>query len=152
MLSLCVCECIICVPGTCGSQKRVLDSLELELWVIVRYHVVLGTEPRSFARATNALNCWASSLGPIYYLFIYLFTYLLRRMYRSECVEVRRQLSRNWFFIYTLLRQGLSPVFLLLCWVWKPHPIPILWSLPSIPHHPAGPSLCLLEITLLANI
>lgn len=27
------------MPDVCGGQKKVLDSLELELWVIVSYHV-----------------------------------------------------------------------------------------------------------------
>lgn len=48
--------CPICVPGAHGGQKRVLDSLELELQMVVSCHRVLGTEPRSPGRAMSTLN------------------------------------------------------------------------------------------------
>lgn len=31
-----------CVPGTCGDQKRAQGLLELDLQVIVSYHVGVG--------------------------------------------------------------------------------------------------------------
>ena len=30
------------IPGTCGGQKKALDSLKLELQVIVSWHVAAG--------------------------------------------------------------------------------------------------------------
>lgn len=46
-----------CVCSTCRSQRRVSNSLELELQAVVDYPVwVLGTQP-SFGRAINTLNC-----------------------------------------------------------------------------------------------
>lgn len=39
---LCVC---LCMPGAGGEQKRTLDSLELDLQMIVGHHVVLGGIP-----------------------------------------------------------------------------------------------------------
>lgn len=48
-----VCICTMHIPGTQGDWKRALDYLELEFWVVV----VLGTEPVSFPKATNVLNC-----------------------------------------------------------------------------------------------
>jgi hypothetical protein len=34
----------------------VLDPLELALWMVVRYHVVLGTKPGSSGRAVSAFT------------------------------------------------------------------------------------------------
>lgn len=31
--------CIMFMPGAHGNQRRVLDSLELELWVVMNYDV-----------------------------------------------------------------------------------------------------------------
>lgn len=50
-----------CVPDACGGQKRVLDSLELELEMIVSHQWELGT-PGSSARAARALKSHLSSL------------------------------------------------------------------------------------------
>lgn len=121
---------IICLPGTCGSQKRVLASLELELWMM-----------------WDTMWCWELNLGPLqeqqvlliaepalWPLFIiYLFAYLLTGEDLSQCVEVRRQLYRNWFFIYIyIVKAGSVSLVFAACWVWTPYPIPVLWSLPSI--------------------
>lgn len=40
LMSSCVhvCMLIMCVPGTCGDQKRV-NLLELDLWTVVSRHV-----------------------------------------------------------------------------------------------------------------
>lgn len=49
--------CAMGVSGAPGDQKRALDTPELELWIIVSYHV--GTESlklRSSLRATGAPN------------------------------------------------------------------------------------------------
>jgi hypothetical protein len=35
--------CMWCMSGACGGQKRVFDSLELELPIIVSLHVDAGT-------------------------------------------------------------------------------------------------------------
>lgn len=44
LMTVCLhaCVCIMCVPDGLGSQKRVLDFLELELWLVVNYHVGTG--------------------------------------------------------------------------------------------------------------
>ena len=34
-----VCVPHVCVSGACGGQKGVLDTPELEVWVVVIYHV-----------------------------------------------------------------------------------------------------------------
>lgn len=31
-----------CVPGAFGSQDRVLDSLEMELWMLISHHLDAG--------------------------------------------------------------------------------------------------------------
>lgn len=36
---VCVCTCTMCVLGSCGSQKSASDLLELELQMVVSYHV-----------------------------------------------------------------------------------------------------------------
>lgn len=42
---LCVsmfCQHVYMCTGTCRDQKKVLDTLELELWMVVGYHVDTG--------------------------------------------------------------------------------------------------------------
>lgn len=56
MLCLLVYLCSGSVPYTSGGQKRVLDLVELELNTIVSHMWVLGTEPRSSARAAVLLT------------------------------------------------------------------------------------------------
>lgn len=34
--------CTTCVPGALEIQKRMLDSLKLELWTVVSYHMGPG--------------------------------------------------------------------------------------------------------------
>ena len=46
----------LCVPDVHRDQKRALDSLELELQMVVTTMWVLGTEPRSSTRAVSALT------------------------------------------------------------------------------------------------
>ena len=54
----------VCV-GAHGDQKRVLDPLELEFQVVVSCLMwVLGTKPRSSARAANTLTA-EPSLQPL---------------------------------------------------------------------------------------
>lgn len=54
----------VCVPCACsafGSQRMVLDSLGLELQMIVRS---LRMEPESYGRAASTLNC-CRALRPV---------------------------------------------------------------------------------------
>lgn len=44
------------VVGASGGQKRALIPLELELQMLLSHQWLLGTEPRSAARAQSALN------------------------------------------------------------------------------------------------
>lgn len=46
----------ICVLGAHKIQKSVLDSLELNLQMIINHHMASGIEFRSSVRAANALN------------------------------------------------------------------------------------------------
>lgn len=39
-----VCVPLTCTPGVQGGQKRLLDSLELEFWMVLNHHVVQGTD------------------------------------------------------------------------------------------------------------
>lgn len=48
--------CTICIFGALGGQTRALESLELDLWVIVRHHVMLETKPGSSTRALVPLT------------------------------------------------------------------------------------------------
>lgn len=51
MYIYCMCE------GTHEGHKRVLEPLELKLYVVVSFPVqMLGTEPRSLASAASVLN------------------------------------------------------------------------------------------------
>ena len=50
--------------GAHGGQKKALDSLDVELWMVVSCLIwVLETKPRSSGRAANAVNQWAISPG-----------------------------------------------------------------------------------------
>ena len=48
----------VCVPALSGDLRgqKVSDSLEQELWMISRQHVMLGIEPQAFGRATKFLT------------------------------------------------------------------------------------------------
>jgi len=46
----------VCVPGDCGSQKMAVDTLELNVQIVVTATWVLGTKPRSPARAASTLK------------------------------------------------------------------------------------------------
>lgn len=51
--------CITCVPDACGNQKKITDSLELELQVVMSCHVDAGNwepNPSPFGRAASALT------------------------------------------------------------------------------------------------
>ena len=54
-----VCMCIwvstMCVLGACGGQKRVSDSLELELDTVLSHHVMLAIELGTPAREATAI-------------------------------------------------------------------------------------------------
>ena len=58
MLQVCVCVCVCaCEHSTYGGQKRVLNSLELELQVEATCRMwILGTELGPFASSTSALG------------------------------------------------------------------------------------------------
>lgn len=53
-----MCMGVTCLPGASRVQKSVLDPMELELGIVVShgYRWVLGLQPGSSARATNALK------------------------------------------------------------------------------------------------
>jgi hypothetical protein len=51
------------VPSAHRTQKRALDSLELELQTVTSFHIVLGTE-RGSARGLEALNHFVMSPAP----------------------------------------------------------------------------------------
>lgn len=60
MCYVCVCQLHV---STYRTQKRMLDTLQLEVEVVVSYLMwLLGIEPRSSARAANALNCFSAAL------------------------------------------------------------------------------------------
>lgn len=54
------CLCIICLPGTYRGQNKVLDPLELGLWVMMRHHRCTNWTAFS-VRAVLALDYWAIS-------------------------------------------------------------------------------------------
>lgn len=56
-----MCMYNMCVLGTPKEQKRTLNFLELELWMVASHSWVLGMGHGSFARATNALKHCAFS-------------------------------------------------------------------------------------------
>jgi uncharacterized membrane protein len=45
-----------CVPGTLRGQKRMLDTLELQLQTVVSLYLSSRTKPGTCGRAASALN------------------------------------------------------------------------------------------------
>lgn len=56
VLHACMYVCTMFMLGTHESQKKALDSLGLELQLVVSYYVSAGNEPRSFRRVTSAFS------------------------------------------------------------------------------------------------
>lgn len=58
----------MCVSGAHGGQTCASDRLELELWMVVSHHVVLGIEPRSLKDRLTLLTTELSFfvMGPPY--------------------------------------------------------------------------------------
>lgn len=53
---MCVCACMydtMYMPGAYGSQKRALDSWELDLQMIVKYHMGAGNQSKTSANTTS---------------------------------------------------------------------------------------------------
>lgn len=44
-----------------GNKKRLSDSLQSELQLVMKYHMLLEAKPRSSTRGSNALRSWAVS-------------------------------------------------------------------------------------------
>ena len=62
--------CIMSMPGDLGGQNRESGPLELELTMVVDCHVVLGTKPRTSARAAVLLTSAPSLHPPSYPMFL----------------------------------------------------------------------------------
>lgn len=63
-----------CMPAAHRSQEKELDLLELELKMIVSWHMdadiwMLTYEPGSSARAASVLKCWCISPAPAIFFF-----------------------------------------------------------------------------------
>lgn len=58
------CKCAMDIPGAWEGLKRLPDSQELELLMVVGHHWGVGIEPGSSIIATIMLNCWSTSLAP----------------------------------------------------------------------------------------
>lgn len=52
---VCICMWTTCMPGAQRGQKRVVNLLEVELRMVMSYHMGTGTEPNSSARAVSVL-------------------------------------------------------------------------------------------------
>ena len=64
-----ICECHTCAGAFRGqkSEKQMLDSLELQLEVVVGHQAwMLGTKPRSSDRAVSTLSHWSLALPEIF--------------------------------------------------------------------------------------
>jgi hypothetical protein len=49
------CMCTMCLPDTHGGQKRVTETLELEVRMVSNHHVCAGNQTRSSVRQAAAL-------------------------------------------------------------------------------------------------
>lgn len=70
-MSIWIYACIQHVCSACGSHKRALNPLKLELEMVVRCHVGTENERKSSERAVSALYLWSMTPGPdIPYLIV----------------------------------------------------------------------------------
>lgn len=60
-----ICVCTTCMPDVCGRQKKVSHFLELELWMIVSYHVGRW-EPNPGSLQVSKGSQLLSRLQPLY--------------------------------------------------------------------------------------
>ena len=65
MLCLHVYMCTTQLPSTLRGQKRALDSLRLDLQMVISSQVLLGSEPGSSAGSISTLKCWVIFPDPI---------------------------------------------------------------------------------------
>lgn len=49
-----LCMCTMCMLGTCRGQKRPLDPLDLELWMLLSHHVETGNRTWSSAETAES--------------------------------------------------------------------------------------------------
>lgn len=63
--ALYVCLCTLCVPGGFGSQRSMVDSLKLELFVVMSHYVGAGNQTKYSTRAARVLTT-KSSLKPVF--------------------------------------------------------------------------------------
>lgn len=71
VFSLRLCEFTVCVAGVHGGQNRLLDPLELDLWMILSHHGVPGNWTESSGRTASAIY-WVSLMSsPIYCLLCF---------------------------------------------------------------------------------
>lgn len=100
-LWVCVCVCVrtlvhvhicFCVcMGSCGGQQTSLDSLELELQVVVSCHMwALGTELGSSGSAASTINFWATSSSP---RILWLFPFYIRNKIPNHRMVILTNLS-----------------------------------------------------------
>jgi hypothetical protein len=52
----CFAYMIVCMPGVCRGQKRVSNSLQLELQIVVSHYTGAGNRTRSSEKAASTLN------------------------------------------------------------------------------------------------
>lgn len=60
-----MCIDIMCVPNTCKDQERALDTLELELQIVMSHHAGAGNKnllPLQERQVLSQLNCLSSHI------------------------------------------------------------------------------------------
>lgn len=75
---MCTYSCVLYMCVVPVKERRVLNAIELELWVIVKHDVGAGN-PRSSGRIASALNNGATFVVPS------LNHYLFQRVYMHVC-------------------------------------------------------------------
>lgn len=58
----------MCSTTSLQSQKRVSDTLKVEICGIVSQHIGSGSKSLGVWKEAIALNCWAISLSPIHWI------------------------------------------------------------------------------------
>jgi hypothetical protein len=67
----------MCVPGAYGGQNTTLDSLELEIQMIMSHHMDARDQIQGPWKSSNTLSCFiASSLAAFFFFFFFSFSYV----------------------------------------------------------------------------
>lgn len=82
-------EHLACI--VCGGQKRSLDVLELEINMVMKYHMGTGNLTSILHKSNNYFYCWAGSPAPFLHIFKYAYMVIIGTSKPAIIGQVRRE-------------------------------------------------------------